>query len=208
MRIAILGSTGRTGTLVLSEAVARGHQVTALVRAPGSLQNHRAVTMVEGDIYDPDALARTIDGTQAVISAVGARGRTKDLHTMLARNTITAMNSAGVERFVGVSVGGLDIPGDRKGPRDRAIGALARTLAGAASADRDREYQAWQASGLEWTLIRVPRLVDGEASTPPATDSHTPPSRTQLHRAALAGLLLDCATTGQFVRQAPFAADS
>lgn len=114
MRIAILGSTGRTGTLVLSEAVARGHQVTALVRAPGSLQNHRAVTMVEGDIYDPDALARTIDGTKAVISAVGARGRTKDLHTMLARNTITAMNSAGVERFVGSASEGSTSRGTAK----------------------------------------------------------------------------------------------
>ena len=50
----------------------------------------------------------------------GPRGRTPALHTLLASNTITTMTAAGVRRFVGISVGGLD----------RLIGALARTIAG------------------------------------------------------------------------------
>lgn len=33
------------------------------------------------------------------------------------------------------------------------------------------------------------------------------PRKTVLHRAALAQLLLECATTDRFARQAPFAAD-
>lgn len=38
MQILILGATGRTGSLVLLEALRRGHAVTALVRSPGSLE--------------------------------------------------------------------------------------------------------------------------------------------------------------------------
>lgn len=38
MQILLLGATGRTGTLVLKEALARGHSVTALVRSPAALE--------------------------------------------------------------------------------------------------------------------------------------------------------------------------
>ncbi|MHA7304709.1 NAD(P)-dependent oxidoreductase [Arthrobacter sp. TMN-49] len=207
MKIAVLGATGRTGSLVLAEALSRGHQVTALARNPGVL-GHSDVNAVEGDIGDLSALGRVFEGADAVISAIGARGRTSDLHTLLATNSVKAMTATGVKRFVGVSVGGLDVPGDQKGPRDRFIGFLARTSAGASSADREREYLAWQASALSWTLVRVPRLLDGETSIPATADPHIPPRKTVLHRSALAVLLLDCATTDRYVQQAPFAADS
>ncbi|POH56787.1 hypothetical protein CVS28_19205 [Arthrobacter glacialis] len=145
MKIAVLGATGRTGSLVLAEALSRGHQITALARNP-SMPGRSDVDTVEGDIGDPNALIRVFEGADAMISPIGARCRAVDLHTLLATNSIHAMTATGVKRFVGVSVGGLDVPGDRKGPRDRFIGVLARTLAGAASDDREREYQAWQAS--------------------------------------------------------------
>lgn len=154
MRIALLGASGRTG--VLTQAQELGHQVIALVRDPGSVVTPGVLT-VEGDVRDPAALDRIITDADAVTSAVGARGRTTDLHTVLAQNTIKAMKATKVGRFDGISVGGLDVPGDRKGPRDRLIGALARTLAGAATTARLRNLQAWQASTLKWTLIRDPR---------------------------------------------------
>ncbi|TFD67757.1 NAD(P)-dependent oxidoreductase [Cryobacterium ruanii] len=207
MKIALLGATGLTGRLVLREATARGHHINALARNGASLPED-GVAVHEGDICDLDAVTRVVQGADAVISAVGARGRDSNLHTLLAQNTTTAMRTMGVTRFVGISVGGLDVPGDRKGPRDRFIGALARTLAGGASEDRRREYEIWQASGLRWTLIRVPRLTDGEPNTASAIDVHIPPRGITLHRAALASLLVEYATAEKFIEQAPFAANS
>lgn len=206
MRIALLGATGRTGRLVIADALSQGCEVIALARHPGELDGV-GVTAIGGDVRDRDAVSSVVQGVDAVVSAVGARGRDADLHTTLARNTLDAMTAAGVGRFVGISVGGLDVPGDEKGPRDRFIGALVRTLAGAASADRKREYEIWRESGLRWTLIRVPRLVDGTPAGPPDVDAHRPPRGIALHRETLAALLVNSVTSDRFEKCAPFAAD-
>ncbi|MFD0443837.1 NAD(P)H-binding protein [Streptomyces indonesiensis] len=42
MRIAVLGATGRTGRTVVEQALARGHQVVALVRSARSVRRLRS----------------------------------------------------------------------------------------------------------------------------------------------------------------------
>ncbi|KAI9778551.1 MAG: hypothetical protein M1835_004901 [Candelina submexicana] len=48
MRIFILGGNGRTGKLVVEEALQRGHTITALVRNPTSLNPQKGLTIVKG----------------------------------------------------------------------------------------------------------------------------------------------------------------
>jgi hypothetical protein len=50
-QILLIGATGRTGSLVLSEALTRGHSVTILLRKPNSNlpQDHANLTTVTGD---------------------------------------------------------------------------------------------------------------------------------------------------------------
>jgi putative NADH-flavin reductase len=59
MRIAIFGASGRTGRQLVEQAVARGHQVTAIVRNPDGLpwNLHEAVRLVKADVMDPDTIA-------------------------------------------------------------------------------------------------------------------------------------------------------
>lgn len=66
MQILILGATGRTGSLVLLEALKRGHTVTALVRNPSALDSiipsdkKSNVTAVKGSALDPSDVANAI----------------------------------------------------------------------------------------------------------------------------------------------------
>ena len=53
MKILILGATGRTGFLVLNEALIRGHEVVAITRKPYRLQEHSTLTVLEGS---PDTI--------------------------------------------------------------------------------------------------------------------------------------------------------
>ncbi len=51
MKIALLGATGFVGTALLSEALARGHQITAIVRDPAKLSTrHDLLTVEAGDV--------------------------------------------------------------------------------------------------------------------------------------------------------------
>src|SRR5260370_6526004 len=75
MNLVVLGATGRTGRLVVEQALAAGHTVTALVRSPQKLTvANPNLRVVAGEATDRSALARALEGADAVISALGGGG--------------------------------------------------------------------------------------------------------------------------------------
>jgi len=66
-------------------------------------------------------------GADAVVSALGPTGKQADLHTRSA--LVKVMLASGPWRFVGVSGAGIDVPGDRKAAKDKAISWLIRICA-------------------------------------------------------------------------------
>ena len=53
MKAALLGATGFVGSILLKEALDRGHIVTAIVRHPEKLEKRECLTAKAGDVYDP-----------------------------------------------------------------------------------------------------------------------------------------------------------
>lgn len=108
LRILTLGATGHIGTHVLDLALARGHHVTAFVRAPGKIRcNDRALPVIQGSPLSADALARALEGHDAVLSSIGPPPREafrpSTLMAESAANTVAAMAKAGVKRLLLVS---------------------------------------------------------------------------------------------------------
>ncbi|MBV6700852.1 NAD(P)-dependent oxidoreductase [Kitasatospora aureofaciens] len=69
-RIAVIGANGTIGSAVVTEAVARGHEVVAVVRDPD--RYHGGAAAVErGDVLDPADVARLAAGCDVLVSAVG-----------------------------------------------------------------------------------------------------------------------------------------
>ncbi|WP_265523617.1 NAD(P)-dependent oxidoreductase [Oerskovia flava] len=209
MKLALVAATGRTGRHTLTTALERGHDVTVLVRdpdrLPGTARDH--VRAVVGDSTDPEAIADLLSGADAVVSALGPTGKQPDLHTRTARAFVDVMSTTGPRRFVGVSGAGIDVPGDLKAPKDKAISWLIRTLGGDIVKDKPAEYAIWAASGLNWTLVRPPRLVDGPPSDKPLEhDAHRSTRSTSITRADLAAFLLDVVERDLYPCTAPFVA--
>lgn len=205
MNVALIGATGRTGRLALAELQRRGHPVTALVRDPAKLGDPGpGMRVVSGTSTDPAAVSALLDGADAVLSALGPTGKEPDLHTRTAELLTRLMPEHGVARFIGISGAGIDVPGDRKGARDRIISALIRTLGGAIARDKPAEYRVWAGSDLEWTLVRPPRLLDAPATGRPQLHAHTPGHWT-IPRADLATALVDILEQHLYLRRAPFA---
>lgn len=207
MKVALVGATGRTGRLLMVELLRRGHQVTVLVRDPARLGEAAGqVRTVVGDSRDVIALAALLDDADAVLSALGPTAKEPTLHRDTAAALVPAMEAAGVRRFIGISGAGIDVPGDRKALRDRLISALIARLGGPVVADKPAEYQIWAGSGLDWTLVRPPRLRDGEATGAVQHDAHRSTSSTSMRRADLAAFLVDVLEGDLYVQAAPFAA--
>ncbi|MCX6465360.1 MAG: NAD(P)H-binding protein [Pseudonocardiales bacterium] len=203
MEITVLGATGRTGRLVVAEALRRGHGVTALVRDPATAALPPEVVVHGGDVRDAGALAKAVAGAGAVVSALGPRAGDATLHRDVAAVLVGVLRDAGVRRFVGVSGAGIAVPGDAKSARDRLISAIVRRFGGAAVADKAEEHAIWAASGTDWTLVRPPRLSDAEATGRVEHHAHRSPRATAIGRADLAAFLLDCAEQGLHVGAAP-----
>jgi putative NADH-flavin reductase len=70
MKIAIIGATGNVGTRIVMEALDRGHAVTAIARHPSALLPRDGLTMVAGDAHNAAALAPSLAGHDAVVSAL------------------------------------------------------------------------------------------------------------------------------------------
>src|SRR5262249_45915406 len=114
-RIAIVAATGGIGRQALEQAVAAGHDVTAVVRNPGNVSREIHTAGANRATADPAALESAIAGADAVLSGLGARSRS-DIGVAW-RGTLTivrAMLTTGVNRLVVVSaapVGAVASPG-------------------------------------------------------------------------------------------------
>ena len=205
MRVAVLGATGATGRLLVDELVRRGHTVVALTRSPHA-DGPDGVTWVVGNARDTDDLRALVGGADAVASALGPRRGDSTLHRDVAPVLIAEMRKAGVRRFVGISGAGIDVPGDHKSWRDRVVSALLQRLGGQTVRDKALERQAWADSGLDGTLVRAPRLVDGPPTGRVEHSAHSSPRRTSITRADLATFLADLVAGPDYVQQAPLVA--
>ncbi len=206
MVIALIGGTGRTGALVLDELLLRGHRVRALVRADGRVTEGSSVTTVVGDCRDRSTLRVLVEGADAVVSALGPRGREETLHRDTARALVATMPTAGVRRFVGISGMAVAVPGDQRSMSSAVATRIVRLVGGPLARDKRDEYAVFAASDLDWTLARPPRLVDGEETAHVEHAAHRSTRSSKIVRADLATFLVDVVEHGWYVRQAPFVA--
>ncbi|MBL9038976.1 MAG: SDR family oxidoreductase [Archangium sp.] len=202
MKIAILGASGRTGRLLVRQALDAGHDVRALVRSPGTfLLRHDKLEVVEGEVGNAQAVAALVSGCDAVASALGPSPG----HVTSCSEGTKHVIAAGAKRYVAVSGAGLDVPGDKKDLIGKVVSFFVRTLSPAVFQDKVNELKMLQDSSLPWVLVRPPRLVDAPATGAYRVSLERSPGAS-ISRADLASFVLKCLTSTEFNRQAPFIA--
>lgn len=162
MRIALIGATGQIGQHILNEALSRGHNVTALLRQPGKLTAHERLHAVQGDIYDTAALAKLLQGSEAVISAFNPGWGDADLPANQIRGTdsvIAATKQAGVPRLLVVGgAGSLKLPGTDTDVVDTPD--FPADWKAAASAVRETLKHLRTEKELDWTFLSPAALIE------------------------------------------------
>jgi putative NADH-flavin reductase len=157
MRLFILGATGGIGREIVDQALKRHHRLTAFVRSPHKLGvPDQHLTVIQGDVLDPQALGSALAGHDAVLSAIGPPGPGRSTITSdAAQATVTAMRATGARRLVIVGVAMLF-------PDSGLLGRILRNTfmrnIGNDSAEMEGTVKA---SELDWTIVRPPRLTNG-----------------------------------------------
>ncbi|MEV4639703.1 NAD(P)H-binding protein [Actinoplanes sp. NPDC049548] len=170
MRTVILGAAGRTGRELVTQALTAGHEVTAVVRTPGSLAARPGLTVVTADATDPAGVGRAVAGRDAVLSSLGVPLTPKPvtLYSDATAALITAMHRYGVRRLITITSSVMD-------PSWRPTGEplfttvldplINRRLGRTTHEDMRRMEALVRDSGLDWTITRPSGLFDHPAVT-------------------------------------------
>lgn len=176
MRLTIVAATGGIGGQLLEQAVAAGHDVTAVVRDPSKLAPSRnGVRVVTADLAAPDpaVLEPAVAGADAVLSGLGPRPFAKaGVAEHGTRAIVRAMQATGARRLLVVSAAPISTvpsPGRPNPPRrDPGDGFVTgnllipfmKTVLRERYADLALMEDVVHASELDWTIFRPPRLTN------------------------------------------------
>jgi putative NADH-flavin reductase len=164
MQVAFFGAGDGLDHLVLRGARERGHHVTALVPAREAAAYRQAhVDVLDGDVFDGGKVSDVVDGREAAIVTLAAtRGRRRpSMAVQGTLNVVRSMQRYRVRRLVVLSEAGSQPGSDPNLPWFRQHVVKPLLLRGSYAELRRMEIVVRQ-SQLDWTLVRVPRLVDGE----------------------------------------------
>lgn len=200
MHIALFGATGGTGRQVLEQALAQGYVVSALVRDPSKLAEQTGLTLVVGDVLDPAATTRCIQGADAVICVLGSHGSREPIEAIGTRTILDAMHDTGVRRLVAVTSLGVGDSREQIGWAFRVIMDL--TLKPIMMAKEEQEGLI-KASGLDWTIVRPGGLTDGPRTGAYRFGRDRSIKGGRISRADVADFVLRQLTDPAFIHQTP-----
>lgn len=103
MKIAIIGASGKAGSEILNEAVARGHEVTAIVRQAAKIKETN-VAVIEKDIFD--LTSEDVKAFDVIVNAFGASPGQEHLHVEAGQTLISAIKGSPDTRLVVVGGAG------------------------------------------------------------------------------------------------------
>lgn len=198
--VAIFGISGRTGQALAAGARARGWALRSFGRI-SSLSPMGAV-MIHGAFEDAVRVQEVVRDTDAAFCVFGARPPYTDIFCASAtRAVIAAMTATGRRRLLCVTGAMLgDVPS-----RSRAMSGLAALEHWSRPhvvRDRMEQEDAVVGSALDWTVVKPPRLTEGN---PTGRVAAGPDVRvglfSSLSRADLAAFMLDAVGDPAFVRQ-------
>jgi uncharacterized protein YbjT (DUF2867 family) len=169
MKLAVFGANGPTGRLLTRLALDEDHDVVAFTRHPDGFPiDDPRLEVAAGDVHDAAAVASAVDGTDAVLSALGVPfAKTPiDVYSDGVTNIIAAMHASGIKRFACVSSSAV-------GPHPEPLGGfvfekimqpyVVNRLGKTLYDDMRRMEAIVAASDLAWTIVRPSGLFEASA---------------------------------------------
>jgi len=160
MHILVLGATGRVGSQIVTLALQDGHQVRAMVRTLEKVDTqHDRLTVIQGNVLEPNDLVHAMHGVDAVISALNTDGTTTLSQSMPL--LINAMGQEGIKRIITVGTAGI-LQSRTEPEKLRYQSSDSRRKSTRAAEEHEQVYTLLRASTLEWTIVCPTYLPDGE----------------------------------------------
>lgn len=195
MNLTILGAAGATGLPLVEQALAAGHEVTALVRSAEKFTvTDPNLRIVQGDATDRETVSEAMQGVDAVISVLGAIG---PVIAEASRAIVAVAKQQGPQRVVMLS--SFAVERDRLTPVAKLV---TRTAMGSQIKDKGAGEEVLRTSDLDWTIVYATKLTNGPKTEPKVVPENKKVGLSQkISRADVASFLLQTATDGLYSRR-------
>ena len=202
MNIIVFGATGMVGKQLVQQALYKGHHVKAFGRnvyttdylEPEKLQ------LVQGALFDEGEVYNAIKGCDAILSAIGgAMDGTDKARTLGMKNIIKQMQKAGVKRII--AIGGLGVLNadensllvDKEDypPEYKAVGL-----------EHKKAYELLNESGLDWTFVCPPNIINEGPTGSYVTKANYPPelNNYKINAGDLAMMMLNELSKNEYIK--------
>ena len=205
MKVVIFGANGKTGILLVEQALAKGHQVVAYIRRPESiLIDNPKLKIIIGNLNEPLKMKDAITGADACVSTLGGGSLTKhSIETMNGiKNIISIMEIAKVQRFIYLSSLGA---GESRFLIPQPLRfILTRFFLRVPLADHNFNEGNIIKSKLDWTLVRPGSLTDGQLTgdLKYGDDKTKMKGNSSISRANVALFILQQLTDSNYIKKA------
>jgi len=208
MKIAIFGSTGYLGKVLLEMAIDRGYQIKTLVRNPDKLGEFRnRVEFIQGDKFNVEDIQRTVSGTEAVLSTVGPPNRNTgnpEIYQKSMENIVSILEKENIKRFI--HVGGAAHPGgeNENWTVGRRFLKQMLNISGPKILEaKQLEWEVLKKSKLDWTLIRPPAIIKGKSKNGKLLIDEKNLGSLKINVIDLSDFMLEQVTSDLWIKKAP-----
>jgi len=207
MKIAILGSTGFVGKVLINKALTAGYQVRTLARYPEKLEDIKdRIEIIKGSVFDPLKVEAAIEGTMVVISTIGPPpGKPCDpkLYEKAMQDIVNIMHKNGIKRYI--HIGGAAHEGGENENwtfNRRFLRFFLSLFSKQILVAKHLEWEVLKKSNLDWTLVRPPRIANEPASGNISADEKMLNSL-KISVEDLTDFILEQITLKEWIRKAP-----
>lgn len=166
MKVTIFGATGFSGQAILADSIKQGHEVTILVRDASKIPiKHQNLTIVEGNVLNPQTVASVLHHQEAVIQCLGVGGKGDGKPTTFISDAtkviVDEMQKQQIKRLIAMSnVGAGNSIAFQPWFFTKIILPYFMKWLKVIIEDKNRMEPIIMNSNLDWTIVRCPNIVD------------------------------------------------
>lgn len=206
MKLIIFGATGMVGKQLVQQALFKKHQVRAFGRNVYTtdylpVAETENLQLVQGALFDESEVFNAIKGCDAVLTAIGgSMDGTDKTRTLGMQNIIKQMHKAGVDRIIGIGGLGVLNADDNSLLVDKEDYPEAYKAVGL---EHKKAYELLNESGLKWTFVCPPNIINEGATGKYITKADYPPDQNhnKINAGDLAMFMLNELKKNEYVNQ-------
>lgn len=177
MTIIVFGATGMVGKQLVEQALFNGHSVKAFGRNVFTEfeTDTKNLTLIKGALFDAGEVADAIKGCDAVLSALGGGFDGNDkTRTLGIKNIIAQMKKNNVQRII--AIGGMGVLNADENTLIIDTPGYPKEFIPVGK-EHELVHEYLKESGLNWTLVCPPSIIDHKATGIFTTNADYPPQQ-------------------------------